>query len=96
MTSETQQKIIDLFLKETNFRFNYFDSFLSENDITIIDENSVLTAIKNHQNIINNIIIPKKIRESREWIGNKYSFVKDEKIPQYKTVKYYEKGILIP
>ena len=63
--------------------------------MSIINEKNLNKAIKKHNNRIKEIdsLIPEKIGRERIWIGKKYNFVKDENIPQYKTVTYYENGM---
>lgn len=95
MSYSNQQKIIEQFQKETHFSFNIIDKFLDDNSLSMINEKNVNKAIKEHNKRIKEIdsIIPEKTGEESIWTGNKYNFVKDKKIPQYKTVTYYENGI---
>lgn len=93
MTSETQQKIITQFQKETGLSFNKIDQLLNDNNIKILDEKSILLAMDKRRKIINDIVIPKEIRRVPDWNGNRYNPITREKIPKYKTVIYYENGI---
>ena len=93
MSNSNQHKIIEQFQKEIKRSFNFIDKFFTDNNLTIIDEDFILTAIQKHQTIIKDIVIPEKTGEKRIPIRIKYNFVKDERTPQYETVIYYENGM---